>query len=71
MSRFARRWSLRVGHLLRDKWTALSGPLLKVPNHPPWSRRGHLLSSQDSRETEISILAETGVTNLRILKYAW
>jgi len=35
---------VRVVHLWRDKWTALSGPLSTVewilPNHPPWFRRG-------------------------------
>ena len=36
----------RVGHLWRDKWTALSGTLSKGPNHLPWSRRGRLLSSK-------------------------
>ena len=32
-----------MGHLWRDMWTALSGPLFT--NHLPWSRRGPLLSS--------------------------
>ena len=44
---------VRVGHSLRDKWTALSGPLSGgisqlgfwtveriLPYHPPWSRKG-------------------------------
>jgi len=47
---------MRVVHLGRSTCLAIIGRV-KVPNHLPWSRRGHLLSSQKPLGTWVLVAA--------------